>query len=280
MDIIIKLLEALVLGIVQGLTEFLPVSSSAHLEVLPWLFGWVTPGKVFDTSLHLGTSLALLSFFYADFLGLLKSIIPSNNMEVKERKRNHRLLSCILIAMLPAGIIGVLFDKQLEQTFSVSQNPSAIYVTVIMLVFFGVLLFMVDRYGKHTRTIGEIRYFDALIVGIFQLFALIPGVSRSGSTMTAAMAGGFNRESAARFSFLVGTPITLAAGLYKLKDFAEIPLTTNTVLYFIVGIAASAISGYFCIKFFLHFLQSKGVAVFTIYRIILALIILSVFLSR
>lgn len=280
MDIIIKLLEALVLGIVQGLTEFLPVSSSAHLEVLPWLFGWVTPGKVFDTSLHLGTALALLSFFYADFLGLLKSIIPSSNMEQKERKRNHRLLSCILIAMLPAGVIGVLFDKQLEKTFSVTQNPSAIYVTVIMLVFFGVLLFMVDRYGKHTRTIGEIRYFDALIIGCFQLFALIPGVSRSGSTMTAAMAGGFNRESAARFSFLVGTPITLAAGLYKLKDFAEIPLTTNTVLYFLVGITASAVSGYFCIKFFLHFLQSKGVAVFTIYRIVLALIILSVFLSR
>ncbi len=280
MDAFIQLLEALILGILQGLTEFLPVSSSAHLEVLPWLLGWSTPGKVFDTSLHLGTSIALLTFFYKDFLRLGQSLLPSKSLPVIERKKSHRLIICILIAMLPAGIIGVLFDKELERTFSLDFNPNAIYVTIVMLIFFGVLLFMTDKYGKHKRQLGEIRYTDALIVGLFQIFALIPGVSRSGSTMTAAMAGGFTRETAAKFSFLVGTPITMAAGLYKLKDLAEVSLTTDLIAYFVVGILASALSGYFCIKFFLHFLQKQGVAVFTVYRILLAGMILCVFLAR
>ena len=274
MDLFLHLLQALALGIVQGLTEFLPVSSSAHLTIVPWLFGWETPGLVFDTSLHLGTAAALLLFFWKDFWKIIQSIlIPKSFTNKGELKDTRTLTFGIILGILPAGIIGFIFDKQIETLFSPENLSKTIYIVSFTLIFFGVLLFMADKYGKKKKTLTGMSIKDAFLIGLMQVCSLIPGTSRSGSTMTAGMALGYTREQAARFSFLLGTPIIILAGLFKLKDLFKITMDTPTILYFITGFLASFISGYFVIAFFIKFLQKHTVTSFTIYRILLALCI-------
>ncbi len=267
---ILALLQALLLGVAQGLTEFLPVSSSAHLETLPWLFGFDTPGKVFDTSLHLGTVAALLLFFYKDFVGILSSYFKKADKEVVQKRR---LGIGIFIAILPAGILGVVFDNAIETMFDVSHQPMAIYVVITMLIFFGILLYLADKYGKKHLSTEQLVLPQMFLIGVMQAFALVPGVSRSGVTMTAAMAAGMVREEAAKLSFLIGTPIILAAGIYKLKDLVGMSLSLSTVMYFAVGMIASAVTGYFCIKYFLDFLGKQDTRVFLIYRVLFALLL-------
>lgn len=275
------LLQAALLGVIQGLAEFLPISSSGHLKIFPWFFGWDTPGLVFDTSLHLGTSLALLLFFYKDFLQIIKGFVAPLSFATKEESSyQRRLAGYIIIGMLPAGLIGLKFDTVLENLFPEPLGSTHALTIALLLTVFGLILWGVDKINTRNYDLTQMNWQRALLVGIFQILALFPGVSRSGITMTAGMLSGVAREHAARFSFLVGAPLTFAAGIFKLKDLAHIAMTGETIAYFVVGFLASAVSGYLCIKYFLKFLQSHSVAVFTIYRILFAVVIVMVALLR
>lgn len=278
---IYHLLQAGILGILQGLAEFLPISSSGHLKIFPWFFGWETPGLVFDTSLHLGTSLALLLFFYKDFLQIIKGFVAPGSFAVTGEAKNQRLLAFyIIIGMLPAGLIGLKFDTVLEGLFPEPLANAQALIIAALLVFFGLILWGVDKINTRNYDLSAMNWQRALLVGLFQILALFPGVSRSGITMTAGMLSGVAREHAARFSFLVGAPLTFAAGIFKLKDLAHMTMTGDTIAYFLVGFLASAISGYLCIRYFLKFLQSHSVGVFTVYRILFALVIVLVVFGR
>lgn len=271
-----SLFSALTLGVVQGLTEFLPVSSSAHLTVVPWIFGWPETPLVFDTSLHLGTSLALLVFFWNDFLAMARSLLAPKSFGDKGEATNWRNVTLgILLGMLPAGIIGLLFDKQIEGLFSGEMLHSTIYIVITALVLVGAFLLYLDkRPTKQAKTVLAVTWKDALLIGLFQMFALFPGVSRSGSTIAGGLVVGLAKAEAARFAFLLGTPMTLAAGLYKLKDLGSILWSQQTILFFVVGVLASMISGYLVIKFFLGFLTKHGLAPFMYYRFALAAFLL------
>lgn len=275
------LFQAFILGLIQGLAEFLPISSSGHLKIFPWFFGWETPGLVFDTSLHLGTALALLIFFYKDFLAIARGFFAPASFAKETEAHSQRMLGFyILIGMLPAGLLGLKFDKTIEAFFPEPLGASHALIIAGLLAFFGLILYVVDKINSRAYDLSMMNWQRALLVGLFQILALLPGVSRSGITMTAGMLSGLTRESAARFSFLVGAPITFAAGVYKLKDLLHVTFSTELVLYFVIGFLASGISGYLCIKYFLKFLQSHSVGVFTVYRLAFALLIVLVAVWR
>lgn len=274
---IFHLLQAIVLGLVQGLSEFLPISSSGHLTIIPWLFSWPTPPLVFDTSLHLGTALALLMFFWKDFWNMAKGFLSPS---LPESKSQRSLVYMIILGMLPAGIIGVIFDKKIEHFFGDPLGVTQVMMIGGAMAFFGLLLWASDHFSKQAKQLSDMTYGKAFAVGLAQVLALFPGTSRSGITMTTALGFGFNRETAARFSFLVGAPITFAAGLFKLKDLKEVVFTQEMTLYFVLGFLASTISGYLCIRFFLSFLRKYPVTVFTVYRLLFAALIFGVAWSR
>jgi undecaprenyl-diphosphatase len=262
------LFEAVILGIVQGLTEFLPVSSSAHLLMVPWLMGWQEPPFVFDTSLHIGTLVALLVYFRKDVIELLKSFFRVLKTRNITDDKEGKLALLILIGTLPAGILGVVFEKMIEK------NLHSPYVIVTTLIVLGIVLWAVDIKGKKNRDLDEVTLKDALFIGCAQAMALIPGTSRSGITMTAALLSNFNRETAARFSFLLSIPITAAAALFKLKDLFKMEITNDLMLNFTAGILVSGIVGFLCIKYLLKYLQTNSFAIFAVYRIIIGLILL------
>lgn len=261
------LLEAIILGIVQGLTEFLPVSSSGHLLIIPWLMGWAEAPFVFDTSLHIGTLVALFIYFRNDIKNLIRGFIKV----VKTRDINSdfdgKLSLYVLAGTIPAGLVGLTFEKKIE---SVLHSP---YVIVVTLIVWGILLWLIDRIGKKTKELKDITLKDAMFIGISQSLALIPGTSRSGVTMTAALFSSFNRETAARFSFLLSIPITTAAALYKLKDLFKMEITQSVIINFTCGVIASGVVGYLCIAYLLKFLRTNSFAVFAIYRIIVGIVL-------
>jgi len=264
----LNLLESIILAIVQGLTEFLPISSSAHLLMVPWLFGWQAPPFVFDTSLHLGTLVAILIYFRKDLINLFFSFFRVLKTRNLKNDQDGKLAVGIFIGTIPAGLVGLFFEDTIEAKF---HSPYVIGVTLILL---GIILWLVDKKSKKEKGLDKIGIKEAVLIGCAQALALIPGTSRSGITMTAALLGNFDRETSARFSFLLATPITLAAGLYKLKDLLEIPMTQDIIINFTVGFIVSAISGYLCIKYLIKFLQKNSFAIFAIYRIIIGLILL------
>ena len=247
-------LQAITLGIIQGLTEFLPISSSGHLVLVPNLLGWSIQSQAFDTVLHFGTVGALIIYFWKDLFEIIKS---------------KKLILLLLIGSIPAGILGFLFEKAFEETFrSVSS------VLVFLLVGTVLMLVAESRYKKvwHTERIGEINKITNLksfIIGIFQSFALFPGLSRSGSTISAGMLFGLTREAAARFSFLLSIPIVLGAGFFKIIDsYAVLSFDLDLLLGFI----SSFLVGMIAIRFLLKFLKSNNLYVFIIYRLLLAVL--------
>lgn len=268
-----EFVQAIVLGIVQGLTEFLPVSSSAHLFLVPFFLGWLTPGLVFDTSLHLGTLVAVLLYFQKDASLLFKGWITS----LKTRKINETpdsyLAWLIIFATFPAGVIGLAFEDLIEAKLHGPLGPSII---MWMLIIVAILLFLVDRKSAGEKTVYDVGIKIAMIIGFAQALALIPGTSRSGITMLAGLMMGLSRTESARFSFLLGIPVIGAGGLFKLKDLFEEEITMEVLLYFGLGFLAAAISGYLCIRFLLKFLQSHSFTPFVIYRIILGLTIMGI----
>ena len=264
------IIQSIVLGIVQGLGEFLPISSSAHIVIVPWLFNWEDPGLSFDVALHLCTLFAVLFYFWKDWIRLIKSFFAS----LSERKIgddvDRRLVWFILIASVPGAAIGYLFEKQAETIF---RNP---WLIAIMMIFMGGVLFYIDRKSSKKNPMSKITLVDSLIIGISQALAIIPGVSRSGATITAALWRNLDRESAARFSFLLSTPIIAGAGLLKIKAILNSGLDITSI----TGILFSTLFGFLSIKYLLKFVQTRSYDLFVYYRLIFGLIVLATLILR
>ena len=256
--------QALVLGILQGLSEFLPISSSAHLALAPWILHWRDPGLAFDVALHFGTLVAVLWYFRAEWVALL---LAARDIVVRRRietERERRVLFLIL-ATIPGAIAGLAFEKQAESTF---RDPRLVATALIVM---GILLWAIDRFARRDRGLARMRWSDALLVGIAQMFAIIPGVSRSGSTITAGRALAFEREDAAVFSFLMSMPIIAAAAVLKLPEaLREQGLSAPMI----VGVLASALSGWLAIAVLLRVVTRHSYGVFAAYRIILGVAVL------
>lgn len=262
--------HALVLGILQGLAEFLPISSSAHLALVPWFFGWPEAGLAFDVSLHVGTLVAVLVYFRAEWARLIAAgwnIVRTRRVETESERR----VIFLIIATIPGGIGGLLLADYAETTF---RSPTLIASALMAL---GVALWIVDRYAPRSRPLGKMRWQDALLIGIAQVFALIPGVSRSGATITAGRADRFDRESAAVFSFLMSMPIILAAAVLEVPH----ALRDNGLsLPLVVGVLASAVSGWLAIAVLLRYVTRNSYGIFAIYRVVLGLVVLGVVFAR
>lgn len=259
-------LHAIILGIVQGLTEFLPVSSSGHLNVFPWLFGWEQMPESFDVALHLGTLLAIVLFFYRDwiklFVGGYKKVVK------KEDSVNGRIFWYLVIATIPAGILSLVLDKVSEKIIGDNINLEMTLIAFALIVM-GIILYIVDKRAKSEIKYKDINLKQSILIGMSQaLAAAFPGVSRSGITMTVARGLKIDRESAAKFSFLLATPITFAAVLVKITSF-------SFDMAFLLGVLSSFIVGMFIIRFLLNYLKKGSFKVFAIYRIIFGLIILA-----
>lgn len=256
--------QAIILGMVQGLTEFLPVSSSAHLVLFPWFFGWEDPGLAFDVFLHIGTLAAVLGYFARDWIAILKAGV----MSIIDRRigfdRDRLLFWLIVIGTIPAVMAGLLFHKQVESVF---REPVLIAVP---LAFVGFLLYWIDGNYPSLRHIEELTFKDAFWIGMAQAAAIIPGVSRSGGTMTMARLLGMNREAAARFSFLLSLPIILGACAFEWKKLAAQAGTTIPMSALISGLASSAFFGMLSIHVLLHWLRTADFRFFAWYRVLLA----------
>jgi len=261
--------QSAVLGTLQGLAEFLPISSSAHLSLTPWAFGWNEPGLAFDVALHLGTLVALLAFFWAEWIALARAAVNVVTTWRVETVSEHRVVF-LVIATIPAAIFGLLLEQQAETIF---RAPA---LTATALIVLGVLLWWADRAAPSARALADMTWKQALVIGIAQVFALIPGVSRSGSTITAARALQFDRQSAAVFSFLMSMPVIAAAAVLKVPKL----LTAGIDATIIVGVLTAALSSWLAIAVLLRFIQRNGFAVFAIYRFILGAAVYALVLYR
>lgn len=277
------LFQALVLGVVQGLTEFMPVSSSAHLIIVPWVLGWRDPGLAFNVALHLGTLLAVLTYFWRDWLDILSGFFASLAERSVGRTLSRRLPWLIIVGCIPGAVVGAIGDQFIESLFhspNEAHRASAMLAIAALLAMLGALLWLAERLARHQRTLSQIRFGDAIVIGLAQALALLPGVSRSGSTITAGLALGLRREAAARFSFLLATPIIAGAGLKEAYDVLQAGFPAAERLPFLVGFLAAAVVGYLCIAFLLRYLQRNSVNVFVYYRWLLAVGIVLLVLAR
>ncbi len=286
----ISILESIILGIIQGLTEFIPISSSAHLIVVPWLLGWEDSGinsLTFDIALHLGTLVAVLWYFHADWLRLAVAGIASIRERAIGADPYRRLAWLLVVGCIPGAIIGALAESKIEHLFHAPNQPhhaGAMIAVAALLAVAGVVMLLADRLAKHRRGMESLSLKDALIIGFAQALAVFPGVSRSGATITAGLALGLERPAAARFSFLLSAPIIAGAGLKSTWDIVQEMraggISAAELSLFPIGFIAAAVSGYFCIKFLLRYLQGHSVAIFAYYRWVLAGLIVLVALVR
>ncbi len=256
--------QAIVLGIVQGLAEFLPVSSSAHLALTPFFLGWEDPGLAFDVSLHFGTLVALVWYFRAEWIELTASAFRIARTRRIESMHDKRLVF-LVVATIPGGIAGKLLNDYAESAF---RSPLLIACSLSVM---GVLLWSVDRYAARVRSIEELTMRDAVLIGLAQVAALIPGVSRSGSTITAGRALNLDRPSAARFSFLMSMPITTAAVAVKMP---EVIREGGFSAPLVCGVLAAFVSSWLAITVLLRYISKHSFGVFAIYRLGLAAVIL------
>lgn len=261
-----NILQPIILGIVQGIGEFLPISSTAHLVLVPYFTGWKDPGLSFDVALHLGTLIALILFFWKDWIEIIKLTLSDMKVikyETNSYLKNKNILWLIIIATIPGIIFGLLFESEAETVF---RNPLLIAFTLAAM---GLILFLVDRYADKIKDINKITVKESILIGLSQALAIIPGVSRSGATITAGRMCGINRKDAARFSFLLSAPIIFGAAALKFpKLFAQ-----GFDLNIAFGIIFSALSGYLAIKYLLKFLEKYSYAAFFWYRLGLAVLI-------
>ena len=252
------ILEAIVMGVVQGLTEFVPISSSGHLIIAHELFGTTDSTLLFDVALHVGTLLALTIFFWKDLLGLAKNCLSNNSQ--------GKLARIIVAGTVPAALIGFLFSDQID---SALRKPSTVVVTMLVM---GLLMLWVEKYSSKKREIDSVSMNDGLTIGFAQALALIPGVSRSGATITTGMIKGLKRADAARFSFLMAVPITVGAIAGSVLGAEPGELSGQSGI-FAIGILAALVSGLLAIRFLLKFLSNNSLNVFAYYRIALAVIV-------
>jgi undecaprenyl-diphosphatase len=266
----VTVFQAIVLGIVQGLAEFLPVSSSAHLALTPYLFGWTDPGLAFDVALHFGTLVALVWYFRAEWIELARSAVRIVRTRRIDGVHERRLIF-LIVATIPGGIAGKLLNDYAETAF---RSPVLIACTLSIM---GVLLWAVDHYAARARAIEELTMRDAILIGLAQVMALIPGVSRSGSTITAGRALRLDRPSAARFSFLMSMPITFAAVVLKVPEAIRAEGFSAPLL---AGVLAAFISSWLAITVLLRYISRHSFGVFALYRLLLAGVVVAVILAR
>jgi undecaprenyl-diphosphatase len=288
------LFQAIVLGVLQGLAEFLPISSSAHLSLAPWVLGWTDPGLAFDVALHLGTLFTLLWYFRHDWVALVRAGLriaarpaavveafrwrpapPTRNVDAGtadaplapavDRADDERRVVLLVVATIPGAVGGLLLNDLAETTF---RAPA---LTATALIVMGVLLWGADRFAAQDRRLTGMRWTEALVIGLAQVAALVPGVSRSGSTMTAGRALRFDRPAAARFSFLMSMPITAAAVAVK---FPEAVRSQSAMLPLAAGVLAAAISSWIAIAVLLRYLARHSFGAFALYRIVVGAAVL------
>lgn len=272
-----EIIHSIILGIVQGAAEFLPISSSAHLIIFPWLFRFPDPGLSFDVALHLGTLIAVVSYFFWDWIGILRNAFSASKPGSNERvgksdvpDYGKNLLWLLALATIPGILAGYFLENYAETAF---RSPVLIAFTLSIV---GLILYFVDKYHRHRKNIGQMTWRESFLIGLSQAVAIIPGVSRSGSTITTGLGLGFNRRTAARFSFLLSTPIIFGAAILKVPRLLNNGLDTSLFL----GMLSAAVSGYFAIKYLLMFVEKTGYAVFFWYRLALAAVVLAVYFLR
>ena len=260
--------QVIVLAIVQGLTEFLPISSSGHLVLVPAFFGWTDQGLAFDVAVHFGSLIAVLLFFRKDIVALLRGSVEVLGLNVKTIE--SRMALGIGLGTIPAAIAGLLFADW------IAANLRSPMVVVYTLAGYAILMVLADRFGRKSREIASVQIKDAVLIGLAQALALVPGTSRSGVTISAAMALGFERQDAARFSFLLAVPVILLATLYSLYGLlsTDIDVAWGQIA---IGVTVSAIVAYLSIEFFMRFVSRIGLLPFAVYRLGLAAVILYVF---
>ncbi|HLC89841.1 MAG TPA: undecaprenyl-diphosphatase UppP [Patescibacteria group bacterium] len=264
-----EIFYSIIAGVIQGLTEFLPISSSGHLVVLhDFLQFDFIDNLAFDVILHLGTLMALLLFFWQDILKYFLAFWRSFFHWELNSNLEQRLAWYLILANIPAALVGFFWEDLIENVFRQT------WIVALMLIIIGLILYLADYYLTGTRRFSQINIKDSLIIGLAQALALIPGASRSGITIIAGLSQKLNREAAARFSFLLSIPIIFAAGIKKVSDLLVERSNDLNYSILLLGFFASAIAGYFCIKYFLRFLQNHSLRIFAYYRIILGIVIL------
>jgi undecaprenyl-diphosphatase len=267
-----NLLYAILLGILQGATEFLPISSSGHLILAEHFLGFSEGGLVFDVALHLGTLAAILLYFRRDFLRMAAALLPGRGDDA-EGALYRRLFFFIVLATVPGALFGLLLEKSAETLF---RSPALVATTMGLV---GLLLLLAERSGRRQRDIRALTLRDALLIGFSQALAVVPGVSRSGITMTTGLFRGLNREAAARFSFLLSAPIIFGAGVHSLPKILRQGGAGGEGALYLAGFLAAALSGYAVIAWLLQFIRTRSFAIFAYYRLALAgLVYLSLFL--
>jgi undecaprenyl-diphosphatase len=262
-----SIIQSIILGIIQGLAEFLPISSSAHLILIPWLLKWQEHTLAFDVALHFGTFLAVAIYFFKDYVNLVVKGLS------RPSSQDGKIFWGIVIAMIPAAIFGVLLEKIVESVFR-----EQILVIALVLAFFGIILFLIDKLVKKEKTLRNFNLLNALLIGLSQVLALFPGVSRSGITIAAGMSLGYKRDEAARFSFLLSGPVIFGAAL--LSFVKNIGMIKSELLFFMIGIASSFAVGMAAIHFLLKYLKSRTFLPFVIYRLVFAALIITVLIIR
>ena len=265
------LIEAIILGLVQGITEFLPISSTAHLALIPWLFGWRDPGLAFDIALHAGTLAAILIYFYRDWLQVIAQGFGIRVDGDPALRRNRWLLWLMAAATIPVGIAGIVFKQQAETTW---RNPNVI---AAMMIGVGILLWIAESVGQRQKDLARLSGSDAMTIGLAQALAVVPGTSRSGITIAAGLFRNLDRATAARFSFLLSTP---AIGAAAAKDFYDLwkhdgGLAADMRMPFAVGILVSAVTGVLVIHLFMRYLRRGSLMGFVLYRVVFGIIVIA-----
>ncbi|MEA2347797.1 MAG: undecaprenyl-diphosphatase [Thermoleophilaceae bacterium] len=264
-----SIIQSIVLGIVQGLTEFLPISSTGHVRIVPALLGWQDPGTAFTAIIQLGTMAAVVIYFRADLWRIARAWLGGLFDAGKRAELDSRMGWYLIVGTIPVAVLGLAFKGAIE-TYTRS-----LYLIGGSLIVFGLILAAADRYGSKVREVASVRLPDGLIVGCAQALALVPGVSRSGATITGALFLGFKREDAARFSFLLSIPAVVLSGLFELKSYlAAGGLGAESLTPLIVATVVAFISGYAAIALFLRYLANHSLAVFVVYRIALGVAVL------
>ncbi|HEY9785174.1 MAG TPA: undecaprenyl-diphosphate phosphatase [Candidatus Obscuribacterales bacterium] len=265
------LIEAVVLGVVQGLTEFLPISSTAHLRVVPALLGWPDPGAAYSAAIQLGSIVAVITYFFRDLMQLLTGSVTA----LKARdfgNQDVRMAAAIVIGTIPICVLGLILKPVLERPDSILRALPVIGTASIVM---GLLLLIAERQGKHDRSISSIAVRDGLIIGLGQALALIPGCSRSGSTLTVAMLMHLKREDAARFSFLLGVPAITLSGIVEVLHLVRGGLTEASLMSLVIGTATSTVVSYLAIAWLLKFLKEHSTTIFIIYRLVFGIAIIA-----
>ena len=256
-------LQSIVLGITQGITEFLPISSSGHLILIPAIFGWELQDLSFDVALHLGTAIAVLLFFWRDWFDMISAV---KNDGINKLRRGSLVFFTIIVVSIPVGIAGVMLENQVEQLF---RSP---ILVALMLIIVSIFMYVADNYSESNKSDKEIGFMDSLVISLSQIVALFPGSSRSGMSISTGLFRGLTREKAAKFSFLLATPIILGASIVKLPDLFS--ASSEQIQVILIGLATSFITGIISIKWLLSFLRNRSLKVFVVYRILLGVVIL------